>query len=79
MTPYNFRRLIGYTVLALLLALLLSGCGLLPSRFDSQEHAMIVNVHVISQDDGVCNSRDKCLPSRPDHVPGCSLGLELWT
>ena len=58
MTPYNFRRLIGYTLLALLLALLLSGCGLLPSRFDSQEHAMIVNVHVISQDDAVCNSRD---------------------
>ena len=58
MTPYNFRRLIGYTLLALLLALLLSGCGLLPSRFDSQEHAMIVNVHVISQDDGVCNQRD---------------------
>ena len=58
MTPYNRRRIIGYSLLALLCLLLLSGCGLLPSRFDGQEHAMIVNVHVISQDDAVCNSRD---------------------
>ena len=58
MTPYNTRRIIGYSLLALLCLLLLSGCGLLPSRFDSQEHAMIVNVHVISQDDAVCNTRD---------------------
>lgn len=58
MTPYNFRRLIGYGLLALICVILLAGCGLLPSRFDSQEHAMIVNVHVISQDDAVCNSRD---------------------
>lgn len=58
MTPYNRRRIIGYGLLALLCLLLLSGCGLLPSRFDGQEHAMIVNVHVISQDSGVCDSRD---------------------
>jgi len=58
MTTDNRRRIIGYSLLALLCLLLLSGCGLLPSRFDGQEHAMIVNVHVISQDDGVCNSRD---------------------
>jgi hypothetical protein len=55
MTPYNFRRAIGYSVLVLLVILLLVGCA---SKFDSQEHAMIVNIHVISQDDGVCSSRD---------------------
>ena len=58
MTPYNFRRAVGYSILAVLLAVLLAGCGLFPARFDGQEHAMIVNVHVISQDDAVCNSRD---------------------
>ena len=58
MTPYNRRRIIGYSLLALLCLLLLSGCGLLPGRFDGQEHAMIVNVHVISQDSNVCDSRD---------------------
>ena len=56
MSPYNIRRLVGYTSLILIIAVLLSGCSLFPSTFDSQEHAMIVNVHVISQDDGVCNT-----------------------
>lgn len=56
MTPYNVRRLVGYSLLIIIVLLSLSGCGLFPSRFDSQEHAMIVNVHVISQDDGVCNT-----------------------
>jgi len=58
MTPYNRPRIIGYGLLVLLCALLLTGCGLFPARFDGQEHGMIVNVHVISQDDAVCNSRD---------------------
>lgn len=55
MTPYNFRRIVGYALLALIFLILLLGCA---SKFDSQEHAMIVNIHVISQDDGVCNQRD---------------------
>lgn len=56
MSDYNLRRLVGYGLIALLMLLLLTGCGLFPSKFDNQEHAMIVNVHVISQDDGVCNT-----------------------
>ena len=58
MTPYNLRRIIGYTGIVFLMILLLVGCSLFPSNFDGQEHAMIVNVHVISQDDAVCDRRD---------------------
>jgi hypothetical protein len=62
MTPYNLRRIIGYSVLTVLLTVLLSGCALWPSAFDSEEHARLVNIHVASIDDSVCNNRDTAAP-----------------
>lgn len=58
MTPYNLRRIFGYSVLAVILAVLLTGCALFPSSFDSNEHARIVDIHVASADAAVCQDRD---------------------
>lgn len=58
MTAYNIRRIIGYSTLTVILAVLLTGCALWPSIFDSQEHSRIVNIRVIATDDSVCNQRD---------------------
>lgn len=63
MTANNKRRLLGYGLLTALVVFLISGCALFPSNFDNQEHARIVNVHVISQDDTVCNNRDLAVKS----------------
>ena len=62
MTSYNLRRIIGYSALTILLAVLLTGCALWPSAFDNQEHARIVNIHVAAIDDSVCNSRERAAP-----------------
>ena len=62
MTSYNLRRIIGYSALTVLLAVLLTGCALWPSAFDSAEHARIVNIHVAAIDDSVCNSRERAAP-----------------
>ena len=62
MTPYNLRRIIGYSVLTVLLTVLLSGCALWPSAFDNQEHARIINIHVAAIDDAVCNRRESAAP-----------------
>ena len=62
MTPYNIRRIIGYSALTILLVVMLTGCALWPSAFDSQEHARIINIHVAATDDSVCNSRERAAP-----------------
>ena len=62
MSSYHKRRIIGYSGLAILFAILLTGCALFPSMFDSNEHARIVNIHVASIDDSVCQSRDTAGP-----------------
>jgi hypothetical protein len=62
MTSYNLRRIIGYSALTILLAVLLTGCALWPSAFDSAEHARIVNIHVAAIDDSVCNRRESAAP-----------------
>ena len=62
MTSYNLRRIIGYSALTILLAVMLTGCALWPSAFDSAEHARIVNIHVTAIDDAVCNSRERAAP-----------------
>ena len=62
MTPYNIRRIIGYSALTILLAAMLTGCALWPSAFDSQEHARIINIHVAAIDDSVCNRRESAAP-----------------
>ena len=62
MTPYNIRRIVGYSALTVLLTVMLTGCALWPSAFDSQEHARIVNIHVAAIDDSVCNSRERAAP-----------------
>lgn len=41
-----------------LTTLTITGCSLFPSLFDANEHARIVNIHVISVDDKVCENRD---------------------
>ena len=58
MSPYNQRRIVGYTGIAFLLAILLTGCALFPSMFDANEHARIVNIHVSAIDDSVCNRKE---------------------
>lgn len=58
MTPYNIRRIVGYSVIAVIVAVLLTGCALFPSKFDSNEHARIVDIHVTSADNSVCQDRD---------------------
>jgi len=62
MSPYNQRRIVGYTGIAFLLAILLTGCALFPSMFDANEHARIVNIHVAATDDSVCNRREAAAP-----------------
>jgi hypothetical protein len=62
MTPYNIRRIIGYSALTILLVAMLTGCALWPSAFDNQEHARIVNIHVAAIDDAVCNRRESAAP-----------------
>lgn len=62
MTPYNIRRLFGYSAIAMLFVLLLAGCALFPSMFDANEHARIVNIHVAAIDDSVCNRRESAAP-----------------
>ena len=62
MTPYNIRRIVGYSALTILLAVMLTGCALWPSAFDSQEHARIINIHVAAIDDAVCNRRERAAP-----------------
>ena len=62
MTPYNIRRIIGYSALTILLAAMLTGCALWPSAFDNQEHARIINIHVAAIDDAVCNRRESAAP-----------------
>lgn len=62
MTPYNTRRVVGYTAMVLLFTLLLTGCALFPSMFDANEHARIVNIHVASIDDTVCDRRESAAP-----------------
>ena len=44
-------------IMTLLLPLALAGCAAFPSQFDANEHARIVNIHVISIDDTVCTDR----------------------
>lgn len=41
-------------LLALVLATLTTGCALFPSKFDPQEHARLVDIHVLSKDSAVC-------------------------
>ena len=36
----------------------LSACSIFPSRFDSQEHAKLVDIHVISKDSSACQRND---------------------
>ena len=62
MTALDIRRIIGYSALTILLAVLLTGCALWPSAFDSAEHARIINIHVAAIDDAVCNSRERAAP-----------------
>jgi hypothetical protein len=62
MTPYNIRRLVGYSAITMLFILLLTGCALFPSMFDANEHARIVNIHVAAIDDSVCNRRESAAP-----------------
>jgi len=62
MTPYNIRRIVGYSALTILLVAMLTGCALWPSAFDNQEHARIVNIHVAAIDDAVCNRRESAAP-----------------
>jgi hypothetical protein len=62
MTALDIRRIIGYSALTILLAVMLTGCALWPSAFDSAEHARIVNIHVTAIDDAVCNSRERAAP-----------------
>lgn len=38
--------------------LLLTACSLLPSNFDSQEHAVLVTVAQLSADNAICNNRE---------------------
>lgn len=66
MTPYNKRRTVGYTLLLIMCVVLLTGCALFPSRFDPNEHARIVNIHVLSQDNSVCTNRD--LAAAASHI-----------
>lgn len=51
----SIKRIIGYSFVTLVL----TGCALWPSMFDANEHARIVNIHVASIDDSVCNDRSK--------------------
>ena len=93
MTPYNLRRIVGYTGLILLVALLLAGCSF-PSTFDSHEHARMVNIHVISLDDSVCANREQAADRAqtmysdarwlwaygqdlPDNAPMAKMEIEL--
>lgn len=62
MTTDNTKRVIGYSAMIMLFMLLLTGCALFPSMFDSNEHARIVNIHVAAIDDAVCQSRDTAGP-----------------
>lgn len=62
MTPYNIRRLVGYSAIALLFIILLTGCALFPSMFDANEHARIVNIHVAAIDDSVCAKKETAAP-----------------
>ncbi len=62
MTSYNTTRVVGYTAMVLLFTLLLTGCALFPSMFDANEHARIVNIHVASIDDTVCDRRESAAP-----------------
>lgn len=59
MTPYNIRRIVGWTGIALVLVLLLASCAPFPSNFDNQEHARIVNIYMTSLDDSVCSNREQ--------------------
>lgn len=59
MSPYNKRRIIGYSLLIIIFLMLLVGCSMFPSKFDSQEHARIVNVHFVSLNDSVCSNREQ--------------------
>jgi len=58
MTPYNLRRILGYSVLAVIFVVLLTGCAIFPSKFDAHEHARVVDIHVASADATVCQDRD---------------------
>ena len=62
MTSFNLGQKIRYGALSLLATLTLTGCALFPSLFDSNEHAKIVNIHVMSIDDSVCNDRATASP-----------------
>ena len=41
------------------LLLLMSGCALLPSSFDSMEHARLVTINQLSSDRGVCRDPER--------------------
>ena len=42
----------------LFVVVLLTGCSLFPSKFDPQEHARLVDIHVISKDSSACQRND---------------------
>ena len=41
------------------LLLVVSGCALLPSSFDSMEHARLVTINQLSSDRGVCRDPER--------------------
>jgi len=56
MTPYNFRRIIGYSLLALIIAILLTACA---APFDYNEHGNLTSINQIaSESKTVCGSVD---------------------
>jgi len=59
MKPYDIRRLVGYSALIFVVALMLAGCA---SVFDSNEHARLVTIHVAAVDDSVCSDRERAAP-----------------
>lgn len=62
MTALHMRRIIGYSALTILLAVMLTGCALFPSMFDANEHARIVDIHVAAIDDSVCAKKETAAP-----------------
>nr|NDG05752.1 hypothetical protein [Oxalobacteraceae bacterium] len=67
---------------AVILIAALQGCALLPSAFDSQEHARLITINQLSADNRVCGDRASALDTAKDitrqadwvHRYGASLG-----
>lgn len=47
---------------SMIVCLALAGCALWPSKFDTQEHARIINIYVASKDNSACTSPEQARP-----------------